>query len=285
MEALRATLNDSWTIYVQPYLNGIRPDIIIFSESAGIGIFEVKDWHLGAYEIAVTDDDYVWRVRDPESGALKEIECPLRQAQRYRHSIYKYEIPVLDKQAMLDKSVYSLVSVFVYFHHHKGKDARAKLAPILRDYDTVFGSDELAPRRLREMLNARGLRTRPRVAEWMARDGLAERIRNALSFPDHGQTALPNLLVKFTPKQRALLPNSEGRRRVFGVAGSGKTIIVAHKAAAAAREGKNVLVVCYNITMANYLKDLTRRLARHYGPHVHRRIQIGHYHRWFPTGV
>lgn len=304
--ALRAILDDSWTIYVQPYLNGMRPDIVIFSEKAGIGVFEVKDWNLAAYTIEILEPhpqplplqgegerggvhvqrervDYTWRSRDTATGEMKSVECPLRQVNRYKHAIYKYEIPALDSRAALDKSLYGLVTTFVYFHKHLTAEAHEKLAPILGAYDTVFGCDDLS--RLPEILAARGLRKRPKLAAWMAENGIGERVRGALAQPEHGKTSIQNLLVKFTARQRDLLPNTPGRRRVLGVAGSGKTIILAHKAAAAAREGKNVLVVCYNITMANYLKDLTRRLARHYGGvEAYRRIQVGHYHRWFGDG-
>lgn len=60
MDALIKTLDDEWTIYVQPHLNGLRPDIVIFCEDAGIGIFEVKDWNLDHYRIK----DNKWEVRD-----------------------------------------------------------------------------------------------------------------------------------------------------------------------------------------------------------------------------
>ncbi|NEN92537.1 MAG: ATP-dependent helicase, partial [Okeania sp. SIO3H1] len=39
-DALCKVLDDKWTVYAQPYLNGLRPDIIIFCEDAGMGIFE-----------------------------------------------------------------------------------------------------------------------------------------------------------------------------------------------------------------------------------------------------
>ena len=51
LNILLETLDDEWTIYFQPHLNGLNPDIVIFSENAGIGVFEVKDWHLNNYKI------------------------------------------------------------------------------------------------------------------------------------------------------------------------------------------------------------------------------------------
>ena len=37
-------------IFAQPYLNGTRPDVVIFNPQVGMVIYEVKDWHLNSYE-------------------------------------------------------------------------------------------------------------------------------------------------------------------------------------------------------------------------------------------
>lgn len=75
-------------------------------------------------------------------------------------------------------------------------------------------------------------------------------------------------------------PKSKGKR-VSGVAGSGKTLVLIHKAVNAAIEGKQVLIVCYNITMANYLKECVNRLARSKDQNCHRNIQVFHFHYLF----
>ena len=40
---------NGWLIFVQPFLNGSRPDIIIFNPKVGVQIIEVKDWNLHNY--------------------------------------------------------------------------------------------------------------------------------------------------------------------------------------------------------------------------------------------
>lgn len=35
-----------WLIFAQPFLNGTRPDVIIFNPQVGVVIYEVKDWNL-----------------------------------------------------------------------------------------------------------------------------------------------------------------------------------------------------------------------------------------------
>ena len=79
LEALMATLDDSWTIYVQPHLNGLRPDFVVFSRTPAIGIIEVKDRIFQDTQVDITEDDHVrWRVR----GAAREWQELLRESGR-----------------------------------------------------------------------------------------------------------------------------------------------------------------------------------------------------------
>ena len=33
-----------WEMYIQPHLNGLRPDLVLLNPYAGIAVFEIKDW-------------------------------------------------------------------------------------------------------------------------------------------------------------------------------------------------------------------------------------------------
>ena len=46
---LDSHLSDDWEIYVQPFLNGSRPDVVILNPKIGIMIIEVKEWELEKY--------------------------------------------------------------------------------------------------------------------------------------------------------------------------------------------------------------------------------------------
>ena len=43
-------LSNNYTIYFQPHVNTLHPDIVIVKHNCGVMIIEVKDWNLGAYE-------------------------------------------------------------------------------------------------------------------------------------------------------------------------------------------------------------------------------------------
>ena len=50
LELFNTQLPESWEIYVQPHLNGLRPDFVLLNRRVGIGVFEVKDWDLAAMD-------------------------------------------------------------------------------------------------------------------------------------------------------------------------------------------------------------------------------------------
>lgn len=47
-----------WEIYVQPHLNGLRPDLVLLNPNCGIAVFEVKDWDLGAMRYFTKKDQW-----------------------------------------------------------------------------------------------------------------------------------------------------------------------------------------------------------------------------------
>jgi hypothetical protein len=84
-----------WEIYVQPFLNGVKPDLVLVNPAVGIAVFEVKDLNLDAMEYAAATgrDDAVLRVHDGQRSFA--LESPLAQVQRYRKEIAELYVPSL----------------------------------------------------------------------------------------------------------------------------------------------------------------------------------------------
>ena len=66
-------------------------------------------------------------------------------------------------------------------------------------------------------------------------------------------------LIRPSKRQQELIddPLTSEWRGLEGVAGSGKSLVLARRATRLAREGKRVLLVTYNLTLANYCRGLT----------------------------
>lgn len=48
---LENTLDDSFEVYFNPYLNGDRPDVLIMRKGYGVMVIEVKDWNLDNFTL------------------------------------------------------------------------------------------------------------------------------------------------------------------------------------------------------------------------------------------
>src|SRR5437763_10153352 len=78
---LGGELDDDWTVYVQPFLNGDEPDLVALNPRAGVILFEVKDYAEGAYSAEGGD----WRIHD--ARGTHRIASPVDQVNRYRNNI------------------------------------------------------------------------------------------------------------------------------------------------------------------------------------------------------
>ena len=92
-----------WEIYVQPHLNGLRPDIVLLHPSVGVAVFEVKDWDLGAMQYYASENragQYVLMARDKNGKEFsREADNPIRKILLYEDELFHLYCPRLDDQA------------------------------------------------------------------------------------------------------------------------------------------------------------------------------------------
>lgn len=92
---------------------------------------------------------------------------------------------------------------------------------------------------------------------------IAEQLRVWLREPESSKEQREAL--NYNPQQLRFIRErtDSGFRRLKGPAGSGKSVVVAGRAATLLRENKSVLIVTFNITLLNYLQDLAVREYSH----------------------
>lgn len=91
---LDQNLPNRWEIYVQPYLNGDRPDIVILHPNIGMMIFEVKDWNLDIYKSEKTaffdkkqnKNIVYYECYVKDKNEWQKIPYPIKQIERYRNN-------------------------------------------------------------------------------------------------------------------------------------------------------------------------------------------------------
>ena len=109
LDFLGKTLDDSYEVYFNPYLNGDRPDVIIMREGNGVMIIEVKDWDLDNFSL---NERKKW-VYVPKSSIVKS---PIDQVLKYKHNLFDLHVEQLLEKKINDFRHFNIVSCAIYFH-------------------------------------------------------------------------------------------------------------------------------------------------------------------------
>ena len=238
------TLPEEWMIFVEPYLNGSRPDIVVFNPQIGVMIYEVKDWDLSSYhwkggQLVVGDKKGSYPIKDPE-----------KQVNHYKDKILGQLVPSLGEEVDRNKSAFGLVKTGIYFHKMPGEVVRKFFNN--RTYPIIIGYDDLYDSNIRNIVPDSGIpKGKYMQEEW------ADEILFWLKPPFHSleQTQY----FELTPKQKEHAEPQSGHFRIRGATGSGKTLVIAYRAAKLASQGFNVLVITFNITLWHYIRDMIAR--------------------------
>lgn len=267
-----------------------HPDFVVLHPARGILVLEVKDWKLEQ----IREMNPVSFTMDFGAG-LKVQPNPLDQVRGYAHAIVR----VLEQDSQLLHGPespyagrlcfpfgYGVVLTGITRRQFESQELGIVLPAhlvICKDEMTESAEAEAFQRRLWDMFNVsfRSLLTLPQV----------DRIRARL-FPELRISQRP-LDLEATPDELDLRGDADelhvmdlqqeaiarglgdGHRIIHGVAGSGKTLILAYRCQHLARSmEKPILVLVYNRTLASWLRQqiLERGIAE--------RVSVRTFHSW-----
>ncbi len=272
-----------WEIYVQPHLNGLRPDFVVLNPSVGIGVFEVKDWNLDAMsyrnEAVGSDDDQSSRpvLRASRDGKTFDIwPNPVWQLRRYKEEIHQLYCPRLE-----GRNGFAVITAGLIFPYAPLKRVAALMAPhqtmeereVFAKYSPISGHEAISDGRIDEVFPESSRKT----SYYMLPDH-ADDLRGWLVEPSFSVTQRRRLEMDARQRTLSETRTESGFRRIKGPAGSGKSVVLAARAAKLAAEGKSVLIATFNITLWHYLRDLVARASR--GPGWSDRITTLNFHEW-----
>ena len=276
-ELFRKQLPPKWEIYIQPHLNGLRPDFVLLNPNSGIAVFEVKDWSLSAMRYFTREDQWghpsLWAEKDGKSFSIQK-DNPISKVARYKKEIFELYCPRLQKG-----NGWAAITAGVIFPFAEVSEVTTLLSPFIPsdsypEYRPISGKNELSSEDIQSIFPDGGRASSSVMSENHAKD-----LRGWLVEPDFASTQRTPLVLD--SKQRDIVesdPGKTGYRRIKGPAGSGKSIVLAARVARLASEGKTVLIATFNITLWHYLRDLiVRDLA---APGHIKNIQFTHFHHW-----
>ena len=260
-----------WEIFVQPYMNGDRPDIVIMHKDHGLMIFEVKDWnptHYSTKQAPIHDKASGTSVLKNDSEPKKQkryfvrnaqgehrIPNPHAQVQRYRSNLINLYVPNIGQAIEGNPKQLGRFKVGLYFFRMTTKEARS-LVGVPPSQCLVFSPDFLQDASISDVVPL----CKPDTSFGLSPDWHRS-IHFWLMPPYHAIEQ--GTVIRLSPEQqRSAKPAPGQHQRLRGVAGSGKTLVLAQRAATLASEGKRVLVVTFNITLWHYIRDHVQRARR-----------------------
>lgn len=254
---------NGWLIFVQPFLNGSRPDIIIFNPHVGAQIFEVKDWNLNNYsfENRKNSDSKIHKVFCvSDSKGTYPIKSPIKQVEHYKEKICSQLIPQIGEKIDQNKIYYGLIKTAIYFHKSATEQAQTMFKSNVKDFSIfpIIGFDVLIPDNLNKIVpdNQRNESTYW-IKDWN------KEFLFWLYPPFH--SIEQGIRLTLTDEQKKFAEPQAGHYRVRGVAGSGKTQVLAYRASKLASEGRRVLILTFNITLWHYVRDMVQRSPFNFG--------------------
>lgn len=265
---LEHTLDDSFEVYFNPFLNGDRPDMLIMRKNYGVMIIEVKDWNLDNFEL---NEKRKW-VYTPNKSVVKS---PIDQVLKYKNNLFDLHVEDLLEAKIKDIRNFNIVSCAVYFHcaDHlylenmliTPYEEDKKYQTFLKYNIDFLGYDSLEKGYFNSLLKKRYLiADRPSC---FFTDILYDNFKRLLSPPLHLRSQ--GVPYNYSDKQKEIIYGKfengirkvQLEQRIKGVFGSGKTTVLAaravqaYKRASERNENPRILILTFNITLKNFIHD------------------------------
>lgn len=284
-----ACLPDDYSVYFQPYVNYAHPDIILLHPKRGMMIIEVKDWHLSAYSYTPAYGPNAFGYLQVK-GEDAKLTTPFAQVNNYKDEFFDILCPeLLEEQLRLGekmgRNVYGVIKTAVYFHKAANEEVLL-----------LFGNDDIEEKT--------GIKKHKKYTTYWCRKDLTEicaQIDQLMQPHPYYSAKLHNAMCALLVPSDAWLEQTkpfdlDSRQkqlaqctpnqwsRIKGIAGSGKTLVLAQKAINCyTQKQKPVLILTYNITLRNYIRDRIAQNTRNLSQRERERaFEILHYDAFLP---
>lgn len=305
LEFLTLHFDEQIEVYFQPCFNGDRPDIVLMSPKAGVIIVEVKDWNLDIYSV---DEKNKWIVNLP--SGKQSVKSPFAQVFAYKKNFFDIHVNGLLEKSLKNDAFFKMIKTYVYFHHGSKaaiellyKPHMDRLRDESRENEDSFRQKQIdfdCYERRREGIN-RAKRKFERdmslslhktnitkisfpitAKESVFNESVYSEFKRLLNPPYHyaSEGKPPN----YTEKQKRLIQSTpKARVRICGLAGSGKTVVLAGRAVNAhKRHGGRVLILTFNITLRSYIHDKISAVREDFSWSA---FDISNYHRFITIAL
>lgn len=259
-------LSNEYEVYYHPFINGDRPDVVILKQNGGAIIIVVKNWRLDDYNI----ENNNWHLIKDSSF----VKSPLSQVQEYRENLFNLHIYKLLSGRIQSKVYNFLINTVVYFHYTT--ITKIQETELNNGYTACWGNDSLTSDNLNRFLEKLRLNQPSKLFS----DDLYQSFKRYLQPPLH--MISEGKEIHYTKAQMELTRSeSKPRRKIKGIAGSGKTLVLAQRAVNAyIRTQDTILILTYNLSLKNYIHDRINDVKANF---PWSKFYITNYHQFFKT--
>ena len=263
---LQKTLGPPWEVYAHPFFNGDRPHIVALHPAHGLTFFAVMPWDLRQYRCEHRGRYLRYTLRT--DNQIHPVLGPVRQAENYVENLLNFYMPYIGETVMRDRRALSAFQLALYFPLATTHAAQV-FAPIAPGRGAIFGQDAIAGSHLATVLPmAQRPSSRPLPDDWL------QELHFWLTPPIHNPAVVEPLTLTEV-QRRHILPSPGQHQRLHGVAGSGKTLVIAQRAANLAAAGKRVLVITFNVALWQYIRRLLMQTTTSF---PWQNIEFHHFH-------
>jgi len=277
---LKTYLPDDYIVYYEPEIQGRRPDFVIIGPDLGLLVLEVKDYTKSTL-LQVNHDQ--WHIV-ASSGEQAVVKSPMKQARdNMFHIVDKLK---KDKNLVRLDGKYKFQLKFPYGHgvvftRLYTKDfvkeglysviepdlclARDEIDPDKEEFSEEILMEKIlnmfvVPFRLREPLsyeeiNAIRYHLFPEVR-------ISAEFKPPVPYQDQLLLSLHDIKTMDLHQENLAKQIGDKNRLIRGVAGSGKTLILASRAKLLTKEHPDwkILILCYNISLANSIQQMVTHM-------------------------
>ena len=240
-------------------------------------MIEVKDWKLENYSIR---PDWNWTLK--KNGA--KIKSPIKQVNKVRQNLISLHIQGLSDAVKSKPKIEQCIKCCVIFTKETTSSLRNFLYTPLEinnpekyknhiEYAFPIGYDSLKQQSINKLMNDTWIGKQ----SFYFSDDIYDLFKRHFKSPIHLEEE--GIDIPYSNEQKALMISSPVKRKIKGAAGSGKTVVMAGRIVnASLRTSGRILVLTYNITLINYIKDRIRDVKRRF---YNSSFEITNFHQWF----
>lgn len=241
---LDSILDDSYELYFRPFFNGFMPFLVIYKENHGFIFIEYPDKNYA--EIKFSPEK---KYKNLLFGLIDIVTPPENLFNKKELPKRLIGISILnDRQEILDE----ILKGIKYYQLFNLSGFKLHFTEYLKYTNLRYTANEQINSYLLE---------------------IKRYLKPSLHRLEEGRTFNPN------PKQKELISSKIGYQRINGVAGTGKTTLLAHRAVYAnIRTKSEVLILSYNITIRHYIRHKLEAVRENY---IRTDFHVSHYHDFF----